>query len=209
MTIAQMHTLCDLLLDKADSPWFNPTEKDLFLNLAQIEFVETRYMQFESIEKRRAELLPLVTKADYNSLSIINLDLVVNFLYVLSVRALMTDTCSTSGVRLTPVAPIQLDDFAGMQQDPFNKFSDSNVGYTQFNNGTNNIIEIHSETVPNQIQLAYLKRPIDVSITVPTNSELPDSTHEEIVNIAVRKMMMTVQDPNYQVQLNEIQQQGL
>ena len=54
----------------------------------------------------------------------------------------------------------------------------------------------------------YLKRPVDVSITVPTNSELPVSTHEELVNIAVRKMMMTIQDQNYQVQMNEIQQQG-
>jgi len=208
MTIAEMHSLCDLLLDKADAPWFNPTEKDTFLNLAQIEFTETRYAQFEAIEKRRAELLPLVTKAVYNSVNTINLDLVTDFLYVLSVRVLINDACQTSGTRLEPVMPIQLDDFAGMQQDPFNKSTDSNVGYTQYNDGVNNIIEIHSDSVPNQIQLAYLKMPIDVSITVPTNSELPDGTHEEIVNIAVRKMMMTVQDPNYQVQLNEIQQQG-
>ena len=54
----------------------------------------------------------------------------------------------------------------------------------------------------------YLKRPEDVNIIIPTDCELPVSTHEEIVNIAVRKMMMTIEDQNYQVQMNEIQQQG-
>ena len=46
---------------------------------------------------------------------------------------------------------------------------------------------------------------------VPANtveSEMPDGTHEEIVNIAVRKMLFTVQDQlGYQLQANEINQQ--
>lgn len=203
-----MHTLIDLLLDKADAPWFNPSEKDRYLNLAQIEFVETRYMQFEAIEKRREELLPLVKNSPYVGVDLINLNTITDFLYVLSIQAYMIDSCVSTGLRIEPVHPIQLDDFAGSQGDPFNKTSDNNVGYTQFNNGTNDIIQIHSDTIPSNINLFYLKRPIDVSITVPTNSELPVSTHEELVNIAVRKMMMTIQDPNYQVQMNEIQQQG-
>jgi len=209
MTIAEMHTLIDLLLDKADSPWFNATEKDRYLNLAQIEFVETRYTQFEAVEKRREELLPLVRNFPVVGVSLINLNTVPDFLYVLSIHAYMDDPCEASGVRIEPVHPIQLDDFAASERDPFNKTADYNVGYTQYNDGANDVIEISSDTTPNSINLFFLKRPIDVSITVPTNSELPVSTHEEIVNIAVRKMMMTVQDPSYQVQMNEIQQQGM
>ena len=209
MTIAEMHNTIDLLLDKADAPWFNPTEKDDYINLAQIEFVETRYAQFEAIEKRREELLPLVRKISYSGINIINLTAISEFLYVLSLQAYVNDTCKPTGVRIEPVHPIQLDDFAGAERDPFNKTTDDNVGYTQYNDGAGaNTLEVHSTTVPNSIDLFYLKRPVDVSITVPTNCELPVSTHEEIVNIAVRKMMMTIQDQNYQVQMNEIQQQG-
>lgn len=203
-----MHTLIDLLLDKADAPWFNPTEKDDFLNLAQIEFVETRYMQFEAIEKRREELLTLVRQTSFAGVNLINLNAVTDFLYVLSIQATMLDTCEPTGSRLEPVHPIQLDDFAGSQKDPFNKFSDFNVGYTQYNDGVNDTVEVHSDTIPSTLNLFFLKRPINVDIATLTDSELPVSTHEEIVNIAVRKMMMTVQDPSYQVQMNEIQQQG-
>tara|TARA_R110002012_G_scaffold224192_2_gene396208 strand:- start:688 stop:1320 length:633 start_codon:yes stop_codon:yes gene_type:complete len=209
MTIAEMHSTIDLLLDKADAPWFNPTEKDNYLNLAQIEFVETRYTQFEAIEKRREELLPLVKKVTYTGVNIINLTSISEFLYVLSLQAYITDSCVPTGTRIEPIHPIQLDDFAGAERDPWNKTTDENIGYTQYNDGAgNNTLEVHSTNVPSSVDMFYLKRPVDVSITVPTNSELPVSTHEEIVNIAVRKMMMTIQDQNYQVQMNEIQQQG-
>ena len=62
--------------------------------------------------------------------------------------------------------------------------------------------------------LKYLKRPVDVlnDETTPANNvdcELPVFTHEEIVNIAVRKMMAnTEQQLNYQMQNNEINQQN-
>jgi hypothetical protein len=37
---------------------------------------------------------------------------------------------------------------------------------------------------------------------------MPEGTHEEIINIAVRKMLFTVQDQlAYQLQTNEINQQ--
>ena len=44
-----MHDECDLLLDKANSPWFSSQEKDKFLNRAQHEFAETRYKFFEKV----------------------------------------------------------------------------------------------------------------------------------------------------------------
>ena len=53
MTLQEWHDLADLLIDKANAPYFNAEEKDKHFNLAQIEFVETRYKQFEFNEKRR------------------------------------------------------------------------------------------------------------------------------------------------------------
>ena len=60
-----MHELCDLLIDKADAPWFNADEKDSFINLAQIEFVDNSYRLFEYNEEVREKLLPLVKSSAY------------------------------------------------------------------------------------------------------------------------------------------------
>jgi hypothetical protein len=40
MTVAEMHILCDEILDKSNAPWFNAIQKDIYLNLAQEEYVE-------------------------------------------------------------------------------------------------------------------------------------------------------------------------
>lgn len=202
-----MHDMIDLLLDKAESPWYNPTEKDKFLNLALIEFVETRYREFEFNEKRREELLPLVRTFSVANQAQINLDVVPDFLYVLNISGEWASDCSPTGVSLESIRPVSLDKFAASQSDPFNKNDDSNPGYLQRNNGTNNLVEILSESTPQSLELNYLKLPQQVDINGPTNSDLPVSTHEEVVNIAVRKMMMVVEDSNYQVQINEINNQ--
>ena len=58
--------------------------------------------------------------------------------------------------------------------------------------------------------LVYLKTPVDVlnDTVTPANNvncELPDSVHEEVVNLAVRKMLGTVESQvQYQIQANEI-----
>ena len=46
MNIIEMHTLCDLLIDKADAPWFTAEEKDEFIDLAQIEYLDNNYRFF-------------------------------------------------------------------------------------------------------------------------------------------------------------------
>ena len=204
MTILEMHNLCDLLLDKADAPWFNPTEKDTFINLAQMEFVKTRYSEFEVNEKRREDLVTLVRKITLLNTKEVNLNSVPEFLFVLSVSGLIED-CGRD--ILEEISPVQHDDFVRNQKDPFNKSTEKNISYLQLNNGTSNVLEIQLEDNLKEVRLVYLKTPVNVSIVTPTNCELPPHTHEEIVNLAVRKMMMTVQDQNYQVQINEINNQ--
>ena len=50
MTIVEMHELCDLLIDKANAPWFNPAEKDKFIRHRCSSFVES-YIQ-NALENR-------------------------------------------------------------------------------------------------------------------------------------------------------------
>ncbi len=207
MTIQEMHDLCDLLIDKADAPWFNPSEKDKFINLAQIEFLDNSYRLFEVNEEVREKLLPLVRSINYGAAvgtPGINLSIIQDFRYVLSLRGSFPDGCG--GRVMKPIAPIQLDDEVANQLDPWNVNDDRNPGYTQENNGTDNILTMISSTIPIDVTIKYLKTPVNVDITVPTNCELAVSSHEEIVNIAVRKMLGNIQDQfGYQVQSQESQ----
>jgi hypothetical protein len=209
MTIVEMHELCDLLIDKANAPWFNTEEKDKFINLAQIEFLDNSYRLFEYNEEVREKLLPLVRSQSYGagSLSEVNLSSIVDFRYVLSLRGDFTNSCGA--VTTKAIAPVQLDDEVNNQLDPFNKNDDRSPGYVQENNGTSDLIKILSTTLPTNVILKYLKTPDDVKndILNPAlniNSELSVSSHEEIVNIAVRKMLGNIQDQfGYQVQSQE------
>ena len=135
--------------------------------------------------------------------------LITDFRYILSLRGELTDDCGVLQIRAIP--PIQLDDEVNNQDDPFNKNVNHNPGYTQENDGTSDLVLFVSTTAPQNLILKYLKTPVDVlnDINTPANNvdcELAESSHEEIVNIAVRKMLGTVQDQlQYQIQSKEAQ----
>lgn len=211
MTLQEWHDTADLLIDKANAPYFNSVEKDRFFNLAQIEFVETRYEQFEFNEKRRKELIPLVRRSTAITNNIINLDAITEFLFTLNLRGIFDDGCG--GTKSKKISPIKLDNEGEDDNDPFNMHDNDNPGYTEENNGTNNIVIIESGTDPVSIILKYLKRPVDVLLdeAVPANtieSEMPVGTHEDIINIAVRKMKGQTDDKlGYEIQNNEINNQ--
>jgi hypothetical protein len=212
MTIVEMHDFVDLLVDKANAPWFNPSEKDRFLNLAINEFAKTRYRAFELNEKRRSDLLPLVRTAVVNNSSVINLDAIVpKFMFSLSLSADF-DNAKCGALKGRSVKPIQIDDYISIQSDPFNKPSDAGPIYIQRNTGTANEIQVFSDTTPTRLELVYFKYPTTVlrDVTTPANNvdcDLPDYTHEEIVNLCVRKMFATIESQSYQVQMNEINNQ--
>lgn len=201
-----MHKLCDLLLDKADSPWYTAQEKDTFLNLAHEEFVQTRYEQFEFNEKVRKELLPLV-RVSTGTTSTINLDTVSNYMYTLSLSGKFKSSCG--GDKIQPISPLQIDDEFETEKDPFNKSSNDNPHYIEQNDGTNNLCIIKSDTAPTNYTLKYLKQPVKVLLdeanpTNNVNSEMPSFTHEDIVYIAVNKMLAnTEQFNNYQINKQE------
>lgn len=208
-----MHEYCDLLLDKANSPWYTSAEKDDFINLAQAEFVESRYETFELDERTRKELLPLVRRTTGLNVSEIDLSAIQDYMFTLNLIGVFNKVCG-KGTSTEKIYPLQLDDEGENQSDPFNKNDDSNPAYTEENNGTNNVLLIVSDNAPLSYTLKYLMRAPDVfrDVNNPSNnvdSIMPTFTHEEIVNIAVRKMMAnTEQIQNYQMQQNEINQQN-
>ena len=204
MTFGEMHDLVDVILDKSQTAYFEPSEKDTFLNLAQNELVKNRYKLFEVNEKRREDLLPLVRQFAFVGTSVINLDIVPDFFLILSLKG---DFLICGEEQEVALRPRKFDEIYRTSEDPFNRVDDDHPAYVMFNNGVNNIIEIRPTTkvVVANGELTYLKRPLAIDGENNPNSvpELPEHTHEEIVNIASRKMMLTVEAPTYQGQGGE------
>jgi len=213
MNIVEMHTLCDLLIDKANAPWFSSQEKDDFINLAQAEYVDKNYRLFEKDEEVRAKLNNLVRSIALGTTQQIVLSVITDFRYALRLKGTAPNKCGR--LISQPIVPVQWDDEAENQLDPFNKATDQNMGYTQENVvSIGNVFNILSDTIPTLVSLVYLKTPINVlnDVVTPANNiscELAPSSHEEIVNLAVRKMLGTVENQTqYQVQANEIVSQN-
>ena len=204
MTYQQMHERIDNLLDKSDLPWFNSEEKDNYLNMAVNEYVKKIHAEFEVTEKRREDIRPLITIASGGGSSI---PLPSDFMFALSLKGTfrVADKCGTIRDKIVPIKPAQWDDINKMRLDPFNKPTNEHPVYTS----TSTSMVIEADTVPSNWTFVYIKYPTPINGTgLPNDTlELPEYTHDEIVNLAVRKMLMTVESQSYQVQLNEINNQ--
>lgn len=207
MTIEEMHDLCDILMDKNNAPWFNPSEKDKFIRLAELEFVKQKVDRYEVDEKGRKDIMTLVRKSTYTNVTSIDLDAVDNLMYIVQVSGIITDNCNVTSEKA--IVPVQMDDEVDLKNDPFFKLGDNTIGYVETYENGNRELQIVSDVTPSSVSMRYIKKPVDVNrdVTTPANSvhsELPVHVHEEIVNIAVRKMVGSVQDQfQYQVQQNE------
>jgi len=209
MTIEEMHDLCDVIMDKNNAPWYTPEEKDKFIQLAELEFVKNKEQTYEVDEKGRKDVLTLVRKYSAGSSTSINLDSIDNLMYIVQVKGIYTNSCGKE--KIEPIVPIQLDDEVELENDPLFDLGKETKGYIEtYENGFRELI-INSDDVLTNIEIRYIKKPRLVSrdVNVPANSvdsELPIHVHEEIVDIAVRKMLGSVQDQfQYQVQQNEEQ----
>jgi len=203
MTFGEMHNLVDTLLDKAQTAYFEPSEKDEFLTLAQNELLKNKYKLFEVNEKRREDLLPLVRQFTFNG-NVLNLDSVDDFFLVLSLRGDFEICGQTQTVALRPR---KFDEIYNTSDDPFNRVDDDHPAYVQYHNGVNNIVEVRPTTQAlTNGELTYLKfpAPIDGTGNSGGTPDMPEHTHEEIVNVAVRKILLTIEGPGYQGQGQEV-----
>lgn len=108
------------------------------------------------------------------------------------------------------VKPVQLDDLNQAFGDPFNEPTDECPLYVVRSDPKGHqYVEIYSTTDPKMIDVDFLKQPIEIDGTNnPSNSpELIEYAHEEIANIAVRKMLENVESPRYQTQIHETKEQ--
>jgi hypothetical protein len=216
MTITEMHLALDVAIDSIATlayPGMEPEEKDIFLNRAIERFVKTRYSGYnpknESVEqtqKRIDDIRTLVVRNASSNSAVTQLnasewtyDLPDGtpdpkyFLLLRSNLLINKDECGndTTGRRifLRQVTHDQLEDFL---DDPYHK-PDFNEAFLLFEGNkihiiTNGLYDVEA------INITYLTFPVQVNITTPTNCDLPEHTHQEIVDIAVRLYIAAVGD---------------
>jgi hypothetical protein len=193
MTTASAITLIRLLLDKANSPYYTDAEITLILELGIKEFINENYKKFELNQATRDSLRTLVKSTSSMTQSIpdqFDITSVSDYRHFLSFEI-------TVGSQVEYVKMIQLDDYLAIKQDPFNKPSMDNViGVIE-----DNRIKVYKNTI-NPIT-SHILTYLSWDETSDNIANLPEHTHEDIVNITVRKLMAGIKDEGYKMQIGE------
>tara|TARA_R110000824_G_scaffold43333_3_gene126954 strand:- start:7402 stop:8103 length:702 start_codon:yes stop_codon:yes gene_type:complete len=230
MTLADAYDYLDLLLDKADQPYFISSEKDTFLELALTEWINQKLPTIEINESSRIALAPLTdwqgtfsltdaeialgdTLADkYDSTT--GTDRKGYFLYgghyVLPSRHLYTLSMKVrykGSDELVTLKSVGARDTYSSQvnKDPFNKH---NKEHPTYSNLENRLVPYG----PSDIILMTI-----MSITTPALVDLFDDAssginyvwiehhQKELIQIAARKMAGNIESSNYDTYQKEVE----
>ena len=205
MTYNQAHDHIDNLLDKAGTAYFTDTEKNNFLDLAVMEYTKGLINTLESDAQSMEKIGPLITTS--GSLSQSNGAVSIpSFLYhILRVYTVNNDY---------EVNIMGHGEYASAKNDPFHKPDAKNpIGLLALNSSGERILKIIGST--ENVYIDYVMYPylfdrggqgaIGESFDPTKMLGLYDhNSSEEILNIAVRKMMLSLEDPRYQLQVNEL-----
>jgi len=100
--------------------------------------------------------------------------------------------------RLVACNYAQLDDIYTLLKDPFNTTKSTYPKYT-FNE---NFIKIYTnaEFIVTGARVTYIRRPQRMNRILGVGCELPEHTHQEIVEMTIKSILEGIQDPRYQSQ---------
>ena len=221
-------------VDSQSLPEFTSEEKDVLFNEAIERFVKTRYSSksvsvgkrsfvtdkgFEQSQKRIDDLRTLVKTVYATTTSYIYQD----GAYTVALDDLYTDENRTVPftdeyyffARINPKVNntkcskyinknklIEHDDLNYALDDPFNKPS-GNYPLMYFED-SDIIILSGNDTVEN-CRLTFIKKPTIVDLDTNTNSDLPEHTHREVIQLAVQIALEGIESPRQQTNVANIQ----
>jgi hypothetical protein len=229
MTISEMHSAIKMELDKTSSlelPSFESEEIDYWINRTINDFIKQRIpsnknkLTIEETKKVRDDLRTLVGPP-------ISLTLVVNsyypnnfcfslptdYLYDLEDEVIIEYTDEETGSRLqkkVPTNEVTSNTYSTHLRDPFSE----HIIYKEFarplkmvrgneivyvTDGDYDIIDCY---------FTYIKKPAVVTLTssalTTISCDLPESVHNDIVQLAAVKMLENIESPRYMTLSNEL-----
>lgn len=221
MTVAEMHILFKVFLDKIDSeayPEILPEEIDIFLNEAQDRFIKTRYninniyrKGFEESQKRIDDLRNLVITrytdlspvTYYTDINVVRADLnqlfedealsiPVTEQYMFFLKGMAHVVITDCGDEWRRVKLIQQDDIAAISTDPFNRPLRGKP-LMFFEDG--DVFIWHSQdSVIDGFLLTFLKRPRQINYSSSTNQQIVLTVNTAGVNTSVNLFDGTTAD---------------
>jgi len=86
--------------------------------------------------------------------------------------------------------------------DPFNSTSERSLLYTI----QETFLDLYTNFsfIPNSVQIKYIRKPAEISKRFGVGCELPEHTHHEIVEMAVKSILEGFESPRYQTQSREV-----
>lgn len=96
----------------------------------------------------------------------------------------------------------QQDDIYAILDDPFNSTSARSLLYTV----QETFLDLYTNNtfMPNSVQIKYIRKPAQMSKRFGVGCELPEHTHHEIVEMAVKSILEGFESPRYQTQSREV-----
>ena len=205
MTIADAYVYLDLMLDKAQQPYYTDSEKDIFINLSITEFLNERYSMMRA-NQDYSEITGARESANDGSALLTVAD---NFCEWNDERYHHLTFASLNGVECRIVSD---DEMSALKttNNPFKVISSDNpvCAVTQ-QSGVQRLYFSYNAlggadpdfTAGDTFTIRYLKH-----LSVAYWSRIPEQYQHDILNVVVRKMTANIESSNYTVQAHEAQQ---
>lgn len=193
MTYTEAYTHIDNLLDKAGTAYFTDTEKNNFLDLAVMEYTKGLINTLESDAQSMEKIAPLVANSNNQINNSGSVTLPTNFYHLLS-----ANTATSKSL----IDVMGINQYNADKHDPFHSATATNpIGLLKGSS-----LEVLGSA--ENVDFVYVKNPsLNDEDSLSAESSVGGynlNSSEEIVNIAVRKMMLSLEDPRYQLQNNEL-----
>ena len=203
MNLATAYDYIDLMIDKANQPYFINNEKDIFINLSISEFMNSRYAVM-GVNQDFSEMYGNRISINQNSggyTIVANYVEIPNYHHI-TFAALNGEECrivaddEMSELRTTNNPFKSVNDF-----HPICSITSSPTGGTVrlFFHGNQDVTIDFNST--DEFNVRYLRH-----LTVGEWDDIPEQYQHEIINIVIRKMTANIESSNYDVQVNEAQQ---
>lgn len=206
MDSAAMHEYFNVLIDKQGGAYFDDTDRDRFINMAQIEYVkellpsneggavnlEFDHVNFHNIQPLVYQTAGLSANSS-GEITTASVQTALNtassstepYMYVMNVS--WTKSGATYPVKFT-----RHNDFYEIELNSFKQGKSTRPRYRHL--GTKFVFSPIDTSA--SIKFTLLKQPVDVELNV-TDCELPSHTHKKITEMAVDLAILSLRDSEY------------
>ena len=218
MNLQEAHDLMDLLLDKADQPYFTEDEKNMFLDQAIASFINYHYATFDQEQVSRDALMYFTDNlddfdSDSEDWNNFGMTLPENYVHLIHFRI------SYDGGPFRAAKIIGTKDFWDLEHssDPFNKATEEHpIAYVRKEGNGTKLYVGYFPTIPainntatNPGKWRYnclVFKGHEHCFATDQDDSLKEIYQREVIDIAIRKMTGNIEGANVEFQQIEAEQ---